>query len=281
VATVRELLEKARRQLLAAGVERPGREAALLLRSLLGMSEAALLAHDRDPVPPQVAARFAKRVAARARHMPAAYVVGEREFFGRAFAVDARVLIPRPETEHLVELVLALPLPDRARVLDLGTGSGCVAVTLAAERPQWRLTASDLSPAALAVARRNAARHGVAPRVSLVAGDLTRGLLASSFDAVAVNPPYVDARSRTALAAEVRDHEPAPALFAERGGLAIFERLFGELAAAAPRFLACEVGAGQADDIVRLAERRGRWRLVARRRDFGGIERDLAWQRTA
>jgi len=101
------------------------------------------------------------------------------------------------------------------------------------------------------------------------------------FDAVAVNPPYVDARSRTALAAEVRDHEPAPALFAERGGLAIFERLFGELAAAAPRFLACEVGAGQADDIVRLAERRGRWRLVARRRDFGGIERDLAWQRTA
>jgi release factor glutamine methyltransferase len=279
VATVRDLLDPARQQLAAAGVERPGREAALLLRSLLGMTEAALLARDRESVPPQIAAQFAQRLEARARHTPAAYVLGEREFFGRPFAVDARVLIPRPDSELLVERVLELPLPAHARVLDLGTGSGCLAVTLAAERPAWRLTASDLSPAALAVARRNAARHGVLPRVALVGADLTRGLHAAAFDAVVVNPPYVDARTRASLAAEVREHEPGLALFADDGGLALYARLFAELQTAAPGHLVCEVGAGQADEVVHLAMDDGHWRLLDRRRDYGGIERTLAWQR--
>lgn len=279
MSTIRELLAAARERLAEAGVERPGREAALLLRTLLGMSEAALLAHDRDTLPPEIVARFAGRVGDRVRRVPAAYLVGEREFFGRPFAVDSRVLVPRPESEHLVELVLELPLPENARVLELATGSGCLAITLAAERPRWRLTASDLSPAALAVARRNVGRHGLAERVALLGADLAIGIDIRAFDAVVINPPYVDADTQAELAPEVRDHEPAMALFAGSGGLAVFERLFALPPPAASAFLACELGAGQADAVTRLAELAGGWQLVARRRDLGGVERHLAWRR--
>lgn len=281
MATVRELLAPATSRLAEAGVERPGREAALLLRTLLGMSEAALLAHDRDPVAPELAARFAGRIDARARRTPASYLLGEREFFGRDFAVDPRVLIPRPETEGLIELSLQLPLSPRARVLDLGTGSGCLGITLAVERPLWRVVASDASLAALAVARSNAARHGVDQRVRLVAADLAHGMRSERFDLVVANPPYVDEAQREELAPEVREHEPPQALFAGRSGLAIYERLFAELdAVVRGGFLATEIGAGQADAIARLAARAGRWPLVDRRADLAGVERHLLFRRS-
>jgi release factor glutamine methyltransferase len=280
VASARELLDRARARLVEAGVEQPGREAALLLRTLLGMSEAALLAHDREPVDAAVAARFAERVERRLAGVPSAYLVGVREFFGRAFEVDERVLIPRPESEQLVEIALQLPLPERARVLDLGCGSGCLAVTLALERPRWRLVASDLSPSALAVARRNVRRHGVTSRVALAAADLAAALRLEAFDLVVSNPPYVAEEDRLGTAAAVARHEPHAALFAAEGGLAIYRRLLDELAALRDgAWLACEHGAGQRRSIVALAERAGGWRLHAAHDDLAGHERDLVWQR--
>jgi release factor glutamine methyltransferase len=280
MASARDLLETARRRLAEAGVERPAREAALLLRTLLGMSDAALLAHDREAVPAAVAARFAERIARRAAGVPAAYLLGEREFYGRPFEVDDRVLVPRPETERLVEIALALPLPERARVIDVGCGSGCLAVTLAAERPEWRLVASDLSPAALAVARRNALRHGVAERVAFVATDLLAALRAPVFDLVVANPPYVAAEERAGAAAEVARHEPHAALFAGEEGLALSRRLLGELAALRPgAWFACEHGAGQRHALAAFAERAGGWRLHSAHDDLAGHDRDLVWQR--
>jgi len=278
--TVRNLLEPAAHRLANSGVERPRREAALLLRTLLGMSESALLAHDRDPVPSDVAERFRRRIEARAQRTPAAYLLGEREFFGRGFVVDPRVLIPRPETEGLVELALRLPLPPRARVLDLATGSGCIAVSLAVERPAWQIVASDLSPAALAVARLNAARHRATDRVQFVAADLVRGLEPSGLHLVVVNPPYIDADARAELAPEIRDHEPHRALFAGSGGLELFARLFAELDIVMPGgYLASELGAGQADAVTRLAASSGRWQLIERIADLSSFDRHLLWRR--
>lgn len=280
MASARELLDRARDRLLAAGVEQPGREATLLLRTLLDMSEAALLAHDREPVDPRIAARFTARVDRRLSGVPMAYLLGEREFFGRGFEVDERVLIPRPESEQLVEIALGLPLASEARVLDIGCGSGCLAITLALERPRWRLVASDLSPSALAVARRNVRRHGVASRVALVAADLATPLRLAAFDLVVSNPPYVAEQERLGVAAAVARHEPHAALFAAEGGLATYRRLFGELATLrAEAWFACEHGAGQRSSIVALAERAGGWRLHAAHDDLAGHDRDLVWQR--
>ncbi|HLF56303.1 MAG TPA: HemK/PrmC family methyltransferase, partial [Thermoanaerobaculia bacterium] len=213
MVTVRALLTDGRARLRAAGLESPSREAALLLRHLLGMSEAALLARDRDPVAPAVADRFRALLDLRARGVPAAHLVGEREFWGRRFAVDSRVLVPRPETEHLIEIALELPLGANACVVDIGTGSGCLAVTLQAERPSWRVVATDLSPAALAVARKNALRILGRDRLSLVGCDLGTALRLEAFDLVVANPPYVDAAAEAALPVDVREFEPRVALY--------------------------------------------------------------------
>jgi release factor glutamine methyltransferase len=177
---------------------------------------------------------------------PVAYLLGEREFYGRTFAVDQRVLIPRPETEHLVEAALRLPLPPAPLVLDVGTGSGCVAVTLAAERPAARVVAADLSLAALALARRNARALGVAGRVKAVAADLTGGLDLAAFDLVASNPPYVDPADALSLSPEISRFEPPLALFAGAAGAAILGRLVAAGEALRPgAYLVLEIGAGQ------------------------------------
>jgi release factor glutamine methyltransferase len=277
-------LERAAARLRAAGIEQPRREAALLLGHLLGMTEAALLARDRDPLAPAVAASLARLAERRAAGEPAAHLLGRREFWGRGFAVDARALVPRPETEHLVELALALPLPATARVLDLGTGTGCLAVTLQAERPFWRVVASDLSPAATALARRNAGNllAAGAARPSIVVADLTSALRLDRFDLVVANPPYLDPREASGLMREVRDHEPPLALFAPGHALSIVERLLEEARAlAAGAWLALEVGAGQAEAVEALATRIGGWRLEREQRDLAGHRRDLAFRRAA
>jgi release factor glutamine methyltransferase len=281
MTTGRELLEEGRRRLAARGRPSPGREAALLLRHVLGLDESALLARDRQEVAAGAERRFRDLLARREAGTPVAYLTGEREFWGRAFQVDSRVLVPRPETEHLVEIALALPLPERARVLDVGTGSGCLAVTLAAERPVWRVVAVDRSAGALAVARSNARRHGVAARVVAVAGDLLAGLDAGRFDLVVANLPYVDPGERDSLSPEVVDHEPAAALFAGRHGLALVERLIDEAGAAlaAGAWLACEIGAGQAAPLLAHARRTGRFTAGEARPDLAGVERDLVWRR--
>jgi release factor glutamine methyltransferase len=280
VATVRELLEEASRRLREAGVEAPRREADLLLSTLLGMSASALLARDHEIVEPAAVGRFRRRVDRRADGEPAAYLLGHREFWGRDFVVDARVLIPRPETEHLVELALDLPLPETASVLDVGTGSGCVGVTLAAERAAWRVIALDRSVAALAVARRNAARHGVGARLDLLAADLLAGLALERLDLVVANLPYLGAADRLTFGPALA-HEPASALYAGERGTELVLELCRQAAALRPgAYLALEIGAAQSAELLDAIDRTV-WEPSAPRRDLAGLERNLILKRRA
>lgn len=224
-------------------------------------------------------ARFEDLLARRALGEPVAYLAGEREFYGRPFAVDRRVLIPRPETEHLVEEALALELPASPRLLDVGTGSGCLAVTLALEIPGARVTATDLSLGALAVARHNAHHHGVASRVALAAQDLASALDLRTFDLVVSNPPYVDRDDAAAFSPEVRDFEPHLALFAPDGGLATLTRLFEASAALRPGTpVLVEIGYGQSTAATERAVAAGLVPVKVRS-DYAAIPRTLVFRR--
>jgi release factor glutamine methyltransferase len=279
--TVDALLAAARRRLLASPLGLPVREAGSLLAHLLGWSEAQLLARGERGVPAGLVAAFEALLDRRLAGEPIAYLKGCREFYGRDFAVDARVLIPRPETEHLVEAALALPLPSSARVLDVGTGSGILALTLAAERPSWRLTASDLSLGALEVARANARRLGLAERVSWLLANLTEPLDLAAFDLVVSNPPYVPLRDAAALSIEVRGFEPSLALFGEGpAGVGCYERLL--VAGARQRagtFQAWEIGDGQLPILLPLVARSALG-LHAVHEDYAGKARVVVLKRT-
>lgn len=278
----REQIAAGRQVLAAAGIASPGREAARLLGSLLGLSEVQMRARDDEPVAAATAARFAALLERRAAGEPMAYLLGHREFFGREYAVDGRVLIPRPETELLVEIALAAPLPAAATVLDIGTGSGCIALTLAAERPRWRVVATDLSLGALACAGQNARRLGLAGRVEFVANDLAAAIALDSVDLVVANPPYIDPQEPALVALDVRTYEPHLALFADDRGLAVLARLF-DLAEGLHEgaLLACEIGYGQLDAVLALAGERQRLELVEVRSDIAGIARDVVFRRAS
>jgi release factor glutamine methyltransferase len=278
VATVEHLLAEARRRLAAAPFAPPAREAGLLLAHTLGLSEAQVLARADEGVPAAETARFVSLLERRLQGEPFAYLTGEREFHGRAFQVDRRVLIPRPETEHLVEAALRLPLPPSPRILDIGTGSGCLAITLAAELPAASVVASDSSLTALAVARANARRHRVAPRVRLVAADLDTPLRLRDFDLVLSNPPYIAPEESAALSIEILDFEPHGALFAA-GGDSVLRRLMGAAAALRPgAWMALEIGRGQLPDLERQA-RSLPLRIAEVRPDLAGVPRVLVLER--
>ena len=193
------------------------REARVLLRHQLGRDEAWLIAHGEDACAAADVRAYRAMVARRAGGEPVAYITGEREFFGRAFVVNPAVLIPRPETELLVELALQRT-PRGARVLDLGTGSGCIGITLAAERPDLRVTLVDASPEALQVARQNAQRWAPAT-TELLASDWFAGLAGRCFDLIASNPPYIAGGDIHLAQGDLR-FEPSAALVAGEGGLA-------------------------------------------------------------
>ena len=206
-----------------AGLDSPRLSAELLLRHVLGISRVELAAYPEKPVPEAALGRLEGLLRRRLQGEPVAYLLGTREFFGRDFHVSPATLIPRPETEHLIEAALAA-FPDASRKIrfaDLGTGSGCIAVTLCAERPAWQGIALDLSGRALAVARRNAARHKI-HRLLFTRADFTAcPLAADSLDLVVSNPPYVSRAEYATLSPEVRDFEPVSALvpaFADDGG---------------------------------------------------------------
>ncbi len=277
--TTGRLLADAQLRLAATSFRPAGREAVLLMARVLGCNEARVLAHPEDELDATTAERFRELLERRLAGEPIAYIFGEREFYGRLFTVDPRVLIPRPETEHLVELALELGLPPRPRILDLGTGSGCLAVTLACARPDARLTATDLSPAALVVARVNARRHGVADRVRLVAADLALPLRLRGFDLVVSNPPYVGLDEAPLLSIDVRDHEPATALFAPRNRLSVIERLATELGELlSGTVVAFEIGAGRDEAVCELL-RGSLLELVTTRSDYAGIPRVVVTKR--
>lgn len=278
--TIRQLLAEARPRLAATSFGAPPREALLLLGQVLGLSEAQTLARGDSEVPARAEARFRSLLERRLTGEPAAYLMGEREFYGRVFAVDSRVLIPRPETEHVVEEAIAAitaSLPARPRILDVGTGSGCLAVTLGLEIPGSFVAATDLSPGALAVAAKNARKLGA--RVSLLGTDLTAGLDLGSFDLVVSNPPYVDLAEAPLLSPEVCNFEPALALFAPGSGDSVLARLFAQCAALRPGVcLVVEIGYGQLDAARRHAEASD-LEVVRVRADYAGIPRVVVLRR--
>jgi release factor glutamine methyltransferase len=260
--TAAALLREAAAALEAAGVPSAGWDAERLLRHLTGWDRAALVANPDAPVADDVAARFRGLVARRAAREPLQHLVGAQAFWRHDFLVTPDVLVPRPETEVLVETALDLLRGvERPIVVDVGTGSGCIALSLAAERADAEVHAIDLSEAALAVARENARRLGLEGRVAFHHGDLLSPVasLRGRIDLVVSNPPYVDPADRDALAPEVRDHEPAMALFPPGDALSVHRRLAAEAAAALRPggWLAVEVGEGQAHAVGELFEGAG------------------------
>lgn len=276
---VRDLLAEARARLAATSFGAPPREASLLLGRVLGLTEAQILARDQEEVPSEAAERFLALLDRRLTGEPVAYLFGEREFYGRTFEVDDRVLIPRPETEHIIEAALAEPLPPRPWILDVGTGSGILPVTLALEIPDARVVATDLSPGALAVATGNARRLGAGGRIYPVRTDLTAGLDLSRFDLVVSNPPYIDPADEPTLSPEVTRFEPSLALFAPGTGDSILERLFTLCAGLRSGVrLIVEIGYGQLDVARRHAEASALL-LEEARPDYSGIPRVLVLRR--
>lgn len=268
-----QALLSARKRLAEASFNPSLREANLLLARALGCSEAQLFARGRDDLDSHPFATFENLLDRRLTGEPIAYILGEKEFFGRAFFVDRRVLIPRPETEHIVEVALDLQLPAGPRILDLGTGSGCLAVTLLAEMPGSRAVATDISLGALRVGERNARRHGVDERLDLVAADLASACDLSDFQLVVSNPPYIGRDEAGSLSPEITEFEPDAALFAEPTGHSLLERILAslsELQSGTPVLL--EFGAGQAAPMVE-AIGPSSFNLEALHPDLAGIER--------
>jgi len=219
---VRTALRQGQQLLEQAKVGEPRLTAEVLLMRATGHDRAWLYAHGNDELIEVWWIHFGRYLHQRIKGEPTQYITGRQEFYGREFRVTRDVLIPRPETEHLVEAALAR---GAANILDIGTGSGAIAVTLALET-KARVTATDVSPAALRIARQNADALGA--RVDFVACDLGAAFDEGSFDLVVSNPPYIAGRDRASLQSEVRDHEPGLALFGGEDGLAVYRRLIPE-----------------------------------------------------
>ena len=289
--TLHEKLVEARARLVAGGIADADAsiDVEVYARTILGWDRARLLAERSGPTPAGLEPTFSEWIARRERREPTAYIVGIREFWGLDFLVTPSVLIPRPETEFIVEEAVKLLLSGdpntgkhgsgRIRVADIGTGSGCVAVALARECPDCIVVASDVSSAALDVARANAARHGVDDRIEFVTTSYLDGV-PGPFDLITANPPYVKDGDKPALSADVR-HEPDVALFGGREGL---RDIAGVLDAAAAKlvpeaWLVMEFGLGQEDDVRRLVSSRPRLQVRGVRSDLQGIPRTAMIQR--
>lgn len=277
---VRDLLAWGRRYLGERNLENVDLEAQLLLSHSLGVGREELFTLSEDPPGRDAERVFRHALEERGRGVPAAYLLGRREFWSLDFFVDGRVLVPRPETEVLVEWAAEI-IPPGSRVADIGTGCGNIVVALAQEIGASEWYAVDLSPGALEVARENLRSHGLEGEVTLLQGDLLSAL-APDFDAVLSNPPYIATPDLQGLQPEVRLHEPLMALDGGLSGLDLLRRLLRE----APDclkgggWLLVEVGAGQAGSVREMAMEDGRYDRVEVRRDLAGTERVVAARRS-
>jgi release factor glutamine methyltransferase len=284
MSTIQARVASARQQLRNAGLSSAEADlsARLLAEHLLGWSTQRFLIDAVEAEPEGFSARYEAVVSRRAAREPLPYITGHREFWGMSFEVTPDVLIPRPETELIVEATLELQADSAVpiRVADLCTGSGCVAIAIARERPRASVLATDISGSALAVARRNAVRHGVADRMRFECTDLLENIT-GIFDLIVANPPYVRSGDRPALQPEVQE-EPEVALFSGPEGLDVTRRLIAE----APAFLRsgghliCEFGFGQDVEIEQLIAADQRLTLVDMRRDLQGIARTAIARRS-
>ncbi len=257
------------------GSDSPRLDAEILLAHSCGWQRIQLYTNYAQPLTPAQRARMRELIQRRAQAEPVAYLVGFREFFGLDFEVNSAVLIPRPDTETLVRTALDL-LKDRdnPNVLDIGTGSGCIAISLAVNCPKATITAVDISPEALVIARANAEKHGVLDRVTFVDSDVFGNIQNRKYHLIASNPPYIRTDELAGLGADVRDHEPTGALVGGEDGLDIVRRIVSD----APQHLiehghlVLEIDGQQAETVADLL-RSNNYKNVGIEKDLGGIQR--------
>jgi release factor glutamine methyltransferase len=258
---------------LATVTDTPRLDAEILLSAALDAGRAGILARLRDEAPPST---FEQLLERRLASEPIAYILGEWEFFSLSFLVRAPVLVPRPETEHLVEAVLDEAWEDSSRVLEIGAGTGCVAVSIAKNRPKCFVTATDIEEAYIRLAEENARRHGVHERVRFRQGDLFEALDEDEapFDILCSNPPYVESGEWDGLEAVIRNYEDKRALLAGADGLDIIRRLIaeGKSRLRSGGLLALEIGMGQYEAVRELLEKND-YRECGSRNDLAGISR--------
>jgi release factor glutamine methyltransferase len=273
---IRTILHRTTRDLTAGGSPSPRLDAEVLLMRFLRMARVQLCMQPERELSEEEAAGFARWVERRSLGEPVAYILGDKEFWSLRFEVNREVLIPRPETECLIEEVLRFYRPpgEGLRVLDIGTGSGAIGVVLARELPAARVVATDISPGALAVARRNALSHGVAGRMEFFQGDLFAAV-SGDLDIICSNPPYIPEGVYDLLPAGIRNFEPPGALIAGPDGVAFHRKIIREgahrLKAGGRIFL--EIGEGQRDRVAALFREEGGYGDIDCRKDYGGVDR--------
>jgi release factor glutamine methyltransferase len=269
------------------GVPEARRESGSLLAHVLGRDRSFILSHAEDAIDEEQSELFRLYLERRAEGEPLQYITGHQEFFGLDFEVNRNVLIPRPETELLIERVLKLlaTVHEAPFICDVGTGSGCIAITLVHELPQSQAVALDISPEALAVAERNAARHSVGDRIKFFVSDCFAALneqdaQQSPFDLIVSNPPYVENGAMAGLQREVRNFEPHTALVAGDDGLRVIRRLLSDAGSFLKTggFFLFEIGFNQAATVEQLIDRE-RWRLLEIHADLQGIPRTVALEK--
>jgi len=300
---VRAALKEAIARLRATKVSSDTLAAELLLMHTLGRDRTWLYTHPEHRIDPAAVDAYFKLIARRAAGEPTQYLTGKQEFWGLEFEVTPAVLIPRPETEHVIEVALArlgehgikinmktgAPSPA-LRVADVGTGSGCLAVALAHELPHAEIVATDISATALEVARRNAAKHAVAGRIQFLEANLLEGVFQRSqvtnheprlFDLVVSNPPYIADRDAASLPVEVRHHEPHSALFGGATGIEIYAQLIQQAGALLHPggILVLELGHNSADKVCKMFQVERHWANVSITNDLAGIPRVMAAER--
>lgn len=283
MANISELLFTATQELRENGVPDARRDAGSLLAHAIGRDHTFLITRPEAIVSADDEQSFRQLVQQRGRGEPVQYLIGKQEFFGRDFAVTSAVLIPRPETELLVETALELISGngEATLVCDVGTGSGCIAVSLLCERTRLAGVATDVSAEALAVAKRNAGVHGVAERLNLVLSDCLAAFKARAiFDLVVSNPPYVAENHIAGLQREVRDFEPRSALTPGGDGLSIIRRLLieGQSAVKPGGHLLLEIGFDQHEKVAAMVQTSA-WKLLDIHKDLRGIPRTVALKR--